>query len=182
MNDLTQQRLITNALWTELKRDRWRGPTSTRDLDEHGCKPPYRTVASGRIPNTPKRDSQHRQTDGSVLIGRIPPDPRANPTEQLVMLHRATYDLIHNDAPEAAKEELALAIHNQAGPPYAWHKNGRGEHHLERRWDAWMPDLALKFLNKLAEAATLLTEAEPRQVNPHETPMGTHYRQTLCKT
>ena len=180
MTGLTTQRLTVNALWEELKRDRWRGPTSTRDLDEHGSKPPHRTLASGRIPNTPKRDSQHRQTEGSVLIALIPPDPRANLTEQLVMLHRATYDLIHATAPEAEKEELALAILNNAGPPYGWHQNGRGEHHLERRWDAWMPNLALKFLTKLAEAATLLTES--RQVKPHETTMGTHYRQALCKT
>ena len=163
MTDLTTERLKVNALWAELKRDRWRGPTSTRDLDEHGSKPPYRTLTTGRIPNTPKRDSQHRQTDGSVLIGRIPPDPRANPTEQLALLHRATYNLIHADAPEAAKEELALAIHNQAGPPYAWHRGGRGEWSFIRRWDAWHTDLVLAFLNKLAEQATLiaLDMAEP---------------------
>ena len=91
MNDLTQQRLITNALWAELKRDRWRGPTSTRDLDEHGSKPPYKTLASGRIPNTPKRDSQHRQTDqhAQVLIGTIHPDERLATTQPtFIILNR----------------------------------------------------------------------------------------------
>ena len=169
MNDLTQQRLIVCALWTELKHDRWRGPTSTRDLDEHGSKPPYRTVASGRILNTPKRDSQHRQTEGSaqVLIGTIHPDERLGTTQpQHVILHKIDYVSVLRQTSTSTREQIHAAIINNAGDPYCPHKNGRGEWHIERRWDAWLTDPVIGFLHQLAHHAVQYKEQPPQDGNP----------------
>ena len=166
MNDLTTQRLIVCALWTELKHDRWRGPTSTRDLDEHGSKPPYRTVASGRIPNTPKRDSQHRQTDNTtrVLIGTIHPDHRLATTQpQHVILHKTDYATVLATTSQAAREDLALALYYRAGEPYAWHRGGKGEWSFIKRWDAWLTPPVYGILHKLAEHATVLSDSNYEQ-------------------
>ena len=170
MTDLTTDRLKVNALWAELKRDRWRGPTSTRDLDEHGSKPPYRTLSSGRIPNTPKRDSQHRQTDGSaqVLIGTIHPDERLGTTEPTyVILTREAHDKIMRDAPTICLHDLHHAIINNEPAPYAWWINGRREWHLHRNYSGWLTDPVYGILHKLAEAAITTREvATHTEENP----------------
>ncbi len=161
MNDLTQQRLITNALWVELKRVRWRGPTSTRDLDEHGCKPPYRTVASGRIPRAQALNSTIRQTDhtAQVLIGTIHPDERLGTTQpQHVILHKIDYLHALHHTSTATCERYALALAYKAGDPYAWHVNGRREWTLQKRWDAWLTPDVLAFLHRLAGSCQTTAE------------------------
>ncbi len=159
MTGLTTQRLTVNALWEELKRDRWRGPTSTRDLDEHGGKPPYRTLTTGRIPNTPKRDSQHRQTDNTtrVLIGTIHPDHRLGTTQPThVILHKTDYAAVLAATSQSAREDFALALYYRAGDPYAWHRGGKGEWSLIKRWDAWLTPPVYGILHKLAERVVAL--------------------------
>ena len=161
MTDLTQHRLAMTALWTELKLNRWRGPTSTRDLNDYGDAPNFKSVASGTVPKAKAMNAVIRQTDEQVLIGTIPPDERLGTTQPThVVLTRAAYSEVLGSTSTAAREDIRHAIHYRAGDPFAWHKNGRGEWHLERRWDAWITNHVLTFLSALGDRATMETPCE----------------------
>jgi hypothetical protein len=172
VTDLTTYRLIVNAVWHELARDRWRGPTSTRDLDtRHATN--YRPITSGRTPNATKRHSCQRQTDKRLLIGTIHPDQRLGTTEPIfIILTRENYETVMRQASQAAKEDLHHAITNHADTPYAWHVNGRREWHLERRFDPWQTPLVLGVLHHLADAcqATRETVSSTTQAAAHPAP------------
>ena len=152
MTDITLMRLTVNALWRELRANRWRGPTSTRDLDNASGNTPYQAIASGTPPNAPKRHTKIRQTQPQLLIGRIHPDHRHDHAAW-VLLERHHYTNALESASQAAREDLALALHYRAGAPYAWHRGGKGEWSLIRRWDAWLTPPVYDILHKLAEHA-----------------------------
>ena len=153
--NVTQHRLAMNAIWTELKLNRWRGPTSTRDLNDYGHGKPFKAIANGGVPKTPAMNATIRQTNEEVLIGTIPADERLGTTTPThVILTRAAYAEVLATTSRAAREDIAHAIHYRAGDPFALHKNGRGEWHLERRWDAWITNHVLTFLSRLGDHAT----------------------------
>ena len=154
MTNITLMRLTVNALWAEIKRQRWRGPTSTRDLDNASGDTPYQAIASGTPPNAPKRHTKIRQTQPQLLIGRIHPDHR-HPHAAWVILERHHYTNALESASEHTREELARAIHQQAKDPYSWHLDGRGYEHLIRRYDGLLTDPVMHFLQHLAPHATV---------------------------
>ena len=153
--NLTLHRLTMNAIWVELKLNRWRGPTSYRDLNDYGDNPDFKSVASGTVPKARAMNAVIRQTDEQVLIGTIPPDERLGTTTPThVVLTRAAYATILASTSTAAREDIAHALHYRAGDPYALHVNGRGEWTLQKRWDAWLTPHVHHFLSRLAERAT----------------------------
>ena len=161
-----------NALWTELKLNRWRGPTSTRDLNDYGDAPNFKSVASGTVPKARAMNAVIRQTDEQVLIGTIPPDERLGTTQAThVVLTRANYADVLANTSTSAREDIAHALFHRAGDPFAWHKNGRAEWHLERRWDAWITNHVLTFLSRLADTcqATPETVTHTTQTAPRDT-------------
>ena len=154
----TTHRLLMNAIWLELKLNRWRGPTSTRDLNDYGDNPAFRSVTSGSVPKARAMNATIRQTDEQVLIATIPPDERLGTTQPThVVLTRANYAEVLASTSQAAREDIAHALYHRAGDPFAWHKNGRQEWHLERRWDAWITNHVLTFLSNLGDHATMET-------------------------
>jgi len=154
MTNITLMRLTVNALWAEIKRQRWRGPTSTRDLDNTSGNTPYQAIASGTPPNAPKRHTKIRQTQPQLLIGRIHPDHR-HPHAAWVILERHHYTNALESASEHTREELAHAIHHASNEIYAWHHDGRGNTHLIRAWDPWITNPVMRFLQHLAPHAQL---------------------------
>lgn len=168
----TTHRLAMNAIWAELKLNRWRGPTSTRDLNDYGHGKPYKAIANGGVPKTPAMNATIRQTEEQVLIGTIPADERFGTTSPThVILTRAAYAEVLATTSQAAREDIAHAIHYRAGDPFAWHYNGRSNDDgtkyasLQKRWDAWLTPHVYTFLSRLAERAHNATAEEP----PHTT-------------
>ena len=179
MTDVTMHRLAMVALWTELKLNRWRGPSSTRDLNDYGDNPTFRSVTSGSVPKAKALNATIRQTDEQVLIATIPPDERlgtASPTH--VVLTRANYATVLAQTSQAAREDIAHALYHRAGDPFAWHYNGRtnpdGTKYvtLQKRWDAWLTPHVYTFLSRLADHtrnATGETPTHTMQTAPRDT-------------
>ena len=166
--NLTLHRLAMNAIWVELKLNRWRGPTSTRDLNDYGDNPDFKSVASGTVPKAKAMNAVIRQTDEQVLIGTIPPDERLGTTQPThVVLTRAAYSEVLESTSTAAREDIRHAIHYRAGDPFAWHYNGRtnpdGTKYvtLQKRWDAWLTPHVYTFLSRLVDHTHNATEEQP---------------------
>ena len=148
----TLHRLAMTAIWTELKLNRWRGPTSTRDLNDYGDAQPFRSVTSGSVPKARAMNATIRQTDEQVLIATIAPDERLGTTQPThVVLTRANYATVLASTSQAAREDIAHAIHYRAGDPFAWHRGGKGEWSFIKRWDAWLTPPIYTFLSRLVE-------------------------------
>ena len=157
MNDtnLTLYRLACNAIYEELKHDRWRGPTSWRDLNDHGSRPPFKAIASAKIPRAPALDARIKQTTELLLVGTIHPDERAGLTEPTyVILTRENHDAIMAIAPSICLHDLKWAIRYDAKSPYAWH-TARGYTHLLRRYEGWLTPPVYGLLHHLTDKATL---------------------------
>ena len=159
MNDtnLTLYRLACNAVYEELKHDRWRGPTSWRDLNGHGSRPPFKAIASAKIPKAPALDARIKQTTELLMVGTIHPDERAGLVEPIyVILTRDDYDRIMAIAPSICIEHLRKAILGREPPPYAWWINGRKEWHLHRNYAGWLTDPVYGVLHHLTNAAKII--------------------------
>ena len=164
----TTHRLLMNAIWLELKLNRWRGPSSTRDLNDYGDGQSFRSVTSGSVPKARAMNATIRQTDEQVLIATIAPDERLGTTQPThVVLTRANYAEVLASTSQAAREDIAHALYHRAGDPFAWHYNGRenpdGTKYasLQKRWDAWLTPHVYTFLSRLAERAHNATAEEP---------------------
>ena len=155
--NLTLYRLAVNAIYEELKHDRWRGPTSWRDLNDHGSRPPFKAIASAKIPKAPALDARIRQTQELLLVGTIHPDERAHLTEPTyVILTREDYDRIMAIAPSICLHDLRKAIRGREPAPYAWWINGRKETHLHRNYAGWLTPPVYGLLHHLTNAAKII--------------------------
>ena len=169
MNDLTTQRLITNALWRQLRDHRWRGPTSTRRLSDHGNQPPQRAITNGRIPRAPSLNDTIRQNTPEALAATIHPDERNGlPAPLHICLWRKHYLEHLTPASQATREDLALAIVEKAADPYGWEVNGRGEHHMLRTFEPFHTDRLIAFLLDLAAAASTWREDQDPLISDSE--------------
>ena len=181
MNDLTTQRLITNALWRQLRDHRWRGPTSTRRLSDHGNQPPQRAITNGRIPRAPSLNDTIRQRAPQAIAATIHPDHRNNlPAPLHICLWRKHYLDHLNAASQATREDLALAIVEKATDPYAW-STARGYTHLIRTYEPFITDRLLTFLHDLAAAASTWREDEDPLITDRDVPASSR-RETATST
>lgn len=167
----TLERLIVNAIWRELRANRWRGPTSTRRLSDHGDRPNYRAIANGQTPRAPSLNDTIRQRAPEALATTITPDHRNQlpaPLHVCLWRHQYTHALEH--ASQATREDLALAIVERAPDPYAWDTNGRGEHHLQRTYEPFHTNLLLALLHQLAQTAGTWREDEDPLITNRDVP------------
>ena len=165
--NLTLYRLACNAIYEELKHDRWRGPTSWRDLNDHGSRPPFTAIASAKIPRAAALDARVKQTTELLLVGTIHPDERAGLTSPiLVILTREHHDQIMSAAPSICRHDLRWAIRYDAKSPYAWH-TARGYTHLLRRYEGWLTPPVYGLLHHLTDRATLAPAKHERFHDQH---------------
>ena len=178
MNDLTTQRLITNALWRQLRDHRWRGPTSTRRLSDHGNQPPQRAITNGRIPRAPSLNDTIRQTSAQGIAAIIEPDERNGlKATHYVVLYGATYNATITSMSTAARERWHDALRHATAAPYVWQKDGHAKpdaprYHLIKPFEPFFDASTYATLHALADAATTWTRTPgaPELIEDHEVP------------
>ena len=182
MTDLTTERLKVNALWRQLRDQRWRGPTSTRRLSDHGNQPTQRAITNGRIPRAPSLNDTIRQRAPQAIAATIHPDHRNNlPAPLHICLWRKHYLDHLNAASQATREDLALAIVEKATDPYAWQTDGRGNTHLIRAYEPFHTDRLIALLLDLAAAASTWREDEDPLITDRDVPASSR-RETATST
>jgi hypothetical protein len=147
-------KLVANGLYAELRANRWRGPRSTRDLNNYGDTKPYRAIAKGAVPKSPKMNATITQAEKRGIACIITPDHRNTITTTIyahLTLNAYTQTLTQHSA--AANEEWALALSYSDGPPFDWH-HYRGEANLIKRWDPWLTPHCYAILHALVNRAT----------------------------
>ena len=158
MND-PLPRLLANALWRGIRERRWRGPRSSRTLEDYSGGGALRSIAGGTVHNSERRDRRIMQTQPEALTAIIEADERNGlPGRVFAVLWRDTFLRALTEASQSARDDLELAIGERAGMPYGWHQNGRGEWHLERLYDPWITPHVYRFLRELVELATVWSE------------------------
>ena len=158
---LLLDRLVANRLWLKLRDDDWRGPVSERKLDDWRGGGNLRAIAGGSIPRALALDPRIRQTNRRALSDVIRPDRRNElPGRVFVVLWRDAYCRAWATAAQSAREDVELAALEGCGEPYHWHRNGRGEWHLERVYDPFITGHVYRFVDELASRALVWHEGE----------------------
>jgi hypothetical protein len=111
--DTTLLRATANALWPHLRRNRWKRHRETRDLADHGDRPPYRSIGTATIPNASRADDQHVITDERYIRATVWADEWPGGTNLVIELtlprHQAALDALDADVITALKTAYQLA-------------------------------------------------------------------------
>lgn len=158
--DETLAREVSNALWRPITRGLWRGPRSTRDLNDYGDKPTIHSIAGGTVPKAPSMNAIITQAE-----------PGAISTQTLthhVVLFQERYRHTIRTAPILAREDWNDAIdpRNAVPTPYVWQTDGTGAKHLIKTWDPYLVPHVYRILAILASLSTIwpLQHDTPREL------------------
>lgn len=113
IDDTLTHRAAANALWTPLRRNRWKRHRETRDLADHGDRPPYRSIGTATIPNAARAHDQHVITDERYIRATVWADEWPGAQNLVIQLtlprYRAAIDLLDADVLTALKAAYQLA-------------------------------------------------------------------------
>ncbi len=128
--DEQQTRAVVLAIWKPLKTGEW-GPYVTRDLDDHGDRPAYRSIATGSVPRAPSMDAT---ITTRVRLAIIATTTEATP--RTVLLTEPAYQ---RALELMARDEFIAHQHSLTGErlaPYRW-STSRSVPYLRERESGW---------------------------------------------
>jgi hypothetical protein len=160
--DEQHARAVVVAIWPKLQAGEW-GRVHTRDLDDHGDKPPFKSVCTATIPNYARTLSQHRIIDPLAIVATLPDGGT-------IILTSEAYEHVYalQMTSDEQREHYRILM-GRRPPPYRWTTDRHGRKYLSTNahgWDWNGSRHARTALDKIAEASTTLHNNNEKPV-PH---------------
>lgn len=149
-------RAIANGLWASLKRDRWETYRQTRDLGDNGSNPPFRSIGTANIPNSPRKDDQELIYEERYIRCEVNAGEWPGAEYLMAELTKTRYDQARSVMTINEVADLETAYRYASWTPYRLATNRHGKRVLRRQGeDPHMTFAAAAALQTIAAHAAI---------------------------